>query len=45
VPVVQLLVSMLGLVSLFLVWYPIKLAPQWKKFKAHHDLLGYLPDA
>src|SRR5690242_14255192 len=44
VPILQLVISAFGLVSLFLVWHQIKLATQWNKFKAHHDLLGYLPD-
>jgi len=44
VPILQLIVSGLGLTSLFLIWHQIKLATQWNKFKAHHDLLGYLPD-
>jgi Domain of unknown function (DUF4760) len=44
IPILQLIVSALGLTSLFLIWHQIKLATQWNKFKAHHDLLSYLPD-
>src|SRR5271163_794333 len=44
VPILQLVVSAVGLISLFLIWYQIKLATQWNKFKAHFDLLSYLPD-
>jgi hypothetical protein len=44
VPVLQLGIAALGLVSLVLVWLQIRQATKWNRFKAHHDLLGYVPD-
>jgi len=43
VPVLQLGIAGIGLLSLILIWYQIKQAAQWNKVATHNSLLSYLP--
>lgn len=43
VQILQLIVSILGLMSLYLVWYQIRQAIRWNRVTNHQMLLGYLP--
>ncbi|WP_299871700.1 DUF4760 domain-containing protein [uncultured Cocleimonas sp.] len=44
VPILQLLVSFVGVVGLVLLWYQIRLTHQWNKANSQHALLSNLPD-
>jgi hypothetical protein len=43
VPILQLGVAGVGLVSFILIWYQIKQAAQWNRVATHNSLLSYLP--
>ena len=44
VPILQLGIMSIGLVSLIILWRQIKQASLWNKLRTQHDLWGCLPD-
>lgn len=44
VPILQLVIMSIGLVSLIILWRQIKQASLWNKLRTQHDLWGCLPD-